>query len=201
MDNGRLARLWTGLFGGKAVIESATFHVISTELVVGSFALAGLCFVLHSFVSMRKSKTQIRFVLDATAHVALLFGFLALPFAILSGMAASPSGTHTSPLLVNKMLLSTGGGGLALGVLYARWKMYDDGSSMHLHNAFGALSTACMLLTASLGGTYSRGDSFTESLTYVKTNTLLMPTWMSIAVIAIILAALLFRRFSTVKHG
>ena len=96
------------------MIESATFHVISTELVVGSFALAGLCFVLHSFVSMRKPKTQIKFVLDATAHVALLFGFLALPFAILSGMSASPSGTHTSPLLVNKMLLSTGGGGLSL---------------------------------------------------------------------------------------
>ena len=27
------------------MIESATFHVITTELVVGSFALAGLCFL------------------------------------------------------------------------------------------------------------------------------------------------------------
>ena len=32
------------------MIESATFHVITTELVVGSFALAGLCFLFHSVV-------------------------------------------------------------------------------------------------------------------------------------------------------
>ena len=140
-------------------------------------------------------------MMDTTAHIALLFGLLALPFAILSGIGSSPSGAHTSPLLANKMLLSTAGGGLALGVLYARWKMHSDDFSQHIHNAFGSISTGCMLLTASLGGTYSRADSLTEFLPFVKENTLLLPTWMSIVVIVLIIAALVLRRPSTVKHG
>ncbi len=97
------------------MIESATFHVMTTELVVGSFALAGLCFVLHSFFTFQNKESQFIAMMDTTAHIALLFGLLALPFAILSGLGSSPSGAHTSPLLANKMLLSTAGGGLALG--------------------------------------------------------------------------------------
>lgn len=183
------------------MIESATFHVITTELVVGSFALAGLCFVAHSVLSMRSKKRQFMAMMDSTAHIALSFGLLALPFAILSGLGSSPSGAHTSPLLANKMLLSTAGGGLALGVLFVRWRMGDDATPRHLHNAFGSISTGCMLLTASLGGSYSRADSLTEFLPFVKENTLLLPTWMSISVIVVVLAALIVRQTSTVKHG
>ena len=183
------------------MIESATFHVMTTELVVGSFALAGLCFVLHSLLTFKNKESQFIAMMDSTAHIALLFGLLALPFAILSGLGASPSGAHTSPLLANKMLLSTAGGGLALGVLFTRWRMNNDNASRHLHNAFGSISTGCMLLTASLGGTYSRADSLTEFLPFVKENTLLLPAWMSIFVILLILAALIVRQTSAIKHG
>ncbi len=183
------------------MIESATFHVITTELVVGSFALAGLCFVLHSILSIQNKNSQFLAMMDSTAHMALLFGLLALPFAISSGLGSSPSGAHTSPLLANKMLLSTAGGGLALGVLFTRWKMEGDINSHHIHNAFGSISTGCMLLTASLGGTYTRADSLTEFLPFVKETTLLLPAWMSILVILVILAALIVRQKSTVKHG
>ena len=183
------------------MIESATFHVMTTELVVGSFALAGLCFVLHSLLTFQNKESQFIAMMDSTAHIALLFGLLALPFAILSGLGASPSGAHTSPLLANKMLLSTAGGGLALGVLFTRWRMNNDNTSRHLHNAFGSISTGCMLLTASLGGTYTRADSLTEFLPFVKENTLLLPAWMSIFVILLILAALIVRQTSAIKHG
>ena len=183
------------------MIESATFHVMTTELVVGSFALAGLCFVLHSLLTFQNKESQFIVMMDSTAHIALLFGLLALPFAILSGLGASPSGAHTSPLLANKMLLSTAGGGLALGVLFTRWRMDNDNTSRHLHNAFGSISTGCMLLTASLGGTYTRADSLTEFLPFVKENTLLLPAWMSIFVILLILAALIVRQTSAIKHG
>jgi hypothetical protein len=183
------------------MIESATFHVITTELVVGSFALAGLCFVLHSFSTLKNNESQFVSMMDSTAHIALLFGLFALPFAILSGLGSSPSGAHTSPLLANKMLLSTAGGGLALGVLFARWRMASTTSSRHLHNAFGTISTGCMLLTASLGGTYTRADSLTEFLPFVKENTLLLPAWMSVLVILLILGALIVRQTSAVKHG
>ncbi|OUV38747.1 MAG: hypothetical protein CMA18_006680 [Methanobacteriota archaeon] len=184
------------------MIESATFHVITTELVVGSFALAGLCFVLHSLISIQNKESQLVTKMDSTAHIALLFGLLALPFAISSGISSSPpSGAHTSPLLANKMLLSTAGGGLALGVLFTRWRMGSGDSSRHLHNAFGSISTGCMLLTASLGGTYTRADSLTEFLPFVKETTFLLPEWMSIFVILLILGALIVRQTSSVKHG
>ena len=71
------------------MIESATFHVMTTELVVGSFALAGLCFVLHSLLTFQNKESQFIAMMDSTAHIALLFGLLALPFAILSGLGAS----------------------------------------------------------------------------------------------------------------
>ena len=81
------------------MIENGTFHVITTELVVGSFALAGLCFVLHAFFTWRLAESpQYSNIADTTAHAALFFGLLALPFAIISGLGASPTGAHTSPL-------------------------------------------------------------------------------------------------------
>lgn len=186
------------------MIESGTFHVITTELVVGSFALAGICFALHGFFTWRQMESsQYSEIVDITAHTALLFGLLALPFAILSGLDASPSGAHTSPLLANKMLLSTAGGGLAIGVLFSRWKMDEPmkKTESYIHNALGASATGCMLLTASLGGTYSRGDSLTEFIPWIKTTTPLLPSWMSILVMLIVIVALVLRRTSTVKHG
>ena len=185
------------------MIENGTFHVITTELVVGSFALAGVCFVLHALFTWREIESpQYSNVADTTAHAALFFGLLALPFAILSGLGASPTGAHTSPLLANKMLLSTAGGGLAIGVLFTRWKNQQPMGKVesYIHNLLGASSTGCMLLTASLGGTYSRGDSLTEFIPWIKTSTPLLPSWMSILVMLIVIAALILRRTSTVKH-
>ena len=185
------------------MIENGTFHVITTELVVGSFALAGLCFVLHAFFTWRLAESpQYSNIADTTAHAALFFGLLALPFAIISGLGASPTGAHTSPLLANKMLLSTAGGGLAIGVLFTRWKMHDSmkKTQLYIHNALGASSTGCMLLTASLGGTYSRGDSLTEFIPWIKTTTPLIPSWMSILVMLIVISALIVQRTSAVNH-
>ena len=52
------------------MIESATFHVMTTELVVGSFALAGLCFVLHSLLTFQNKESQFIAMMDSTAHIA-----------------------------------------------------------------------------------------------------------------------------------
>ena len=73
-------------------------------------------------------------------------------------------------------------------------------TQLYIHNALGASSTGCMLLTASLGGTYSRGDSLTEFIPWIKTTTPLIPSWMSILVMLIVIAALIVQRTSAVKH-
>ena len=105
------------------MISSATFHVISTELVVGSFAMAGLCFLLHALCryGVIKSNNLIQ-ITDNVAHFALFFGILATPFAIFSGISASPGSGFSTPILVNKMFLSMTGFGLAISTLLVRWK-------------------------------------------------------------------------------
>ena len=72
------------------MISSATFHVIATELVVGSFAMAGICFLVKALQSFNflVSKT-ISEVTDNTGHFALGFGLIATPFAIMSGISSS----------------------------------------------------------------------------------------------------------------
>ena len=106
------------------MISSSTFHVISTELVVGSFAMSGLCFLLHALCRYELIKSQnLISVTDNVAHFALMFGIVATPFAIFSGISASPGSGLSTPILVNKMFLSMTGLGLGLAALISRWKM------------------------------------------------------------------------------
>ena len=89
------------------MISSATFHVITTELVVGSFAMAGVCFLLKAIQSFNAlTSEKVSQVCDIVGHFAIGFGLLATPFAILSGISSSPGSDVSSPLLVNKIFLS-----------------------------------------------------------------------------------------------
>ena len=56
------------------MISSATFHVIATELVVGSFAMAGICFLVKTLQSFNflASKT-ISEVTDNTGQFCTWF--------------------------------------------------------------------------------------------------------------------------------
>ena len=65
------------------MISSATFHVISTELVVGSFAMAGLCFLLKTTYLLGFLKSdKLSLISDYAGHFALGFGLIATAFAI-----------------------------------------------------------------------------------------------------------------------
>ena len=106
------------------MISSATFHVITTELVVGSFAMAGVCFLLKAIQSFNAlTSEKMSQVCDIVGHFAIGFGLVATPFAILSGISSSPGSDISSPLLVNKIFLSMIATGLAIAVIYARLKI------------------------------------------------------------------------------
>ena len=60
------------------MISAGTFHVISTELTIGMFALAGVAFLLCAIQKGPISR-------EPVAHWALLGGLIATPFAIMSG--------------------------------------------------------------------------------------------------------------------
>ena len=192
------------------MISSATFHVIATELVVGSFSMAGICFLVKALQSFNilASKT-ISEVTDNTGHFALGFGLIATPFAIMSGISSSPGSDISSPLLINKMFLSMAATGLALSVLYARYAIGQRvwaSKQSSLTQAFAGLgASGLMLLTASLGGKFTRNESLFDVFNLSFDTILLMPVWATGVILitgvsATVLAVLGLRRNSAVQH-
>ncbi len=169
--------------------------MVTTELTVGAFAMAGLSFMLAGLASRDvfglKSKLS---SLDTVAHAVLLFGLIAMPFAIFSGIQSGPQGDIDHPLLVNKMLLSTTSLGLALGVLVTRRRIgmgvWEQAYTRDMQALGGMASSGLILLTASIGGTYSRGESLLDIFHLPYDTVPLMPLWMSGMVLVIALANL-----------
>ena len=153
------------------MISAGTFHVISTELTIGMFALSGVAFLL----CMIKKGPDSR---EAVAHWALLGGLIATPLAIISGINASPGDGIDNPLLANKMLLSMTSAGLAIGVLIRR-KMGAAVDSRHA--GIGMAAVGLMLTTAGMGGEFSRGE--TLLLFVPKKTVMIFPIWASIVLI------------------
>ena len=192
------------------MISSATFHVITTELVVGSFAMAGICFLvlaIQSFGLFESEKASL--VTDYTGHFALGFGLLATPFAIFSGISSSPTSDLSSPLLVNKMFLSMIATGLALAVLFTRTKvgnqLWANKSSSLIQSAAGLAASGFMLMTASAGGKFSRGESVLDFLNLPYDTIFLMPTWASAFVLlagvaSAIIAVMNLKKSSSIEH-
>ena len=170
------------------MISSSTFHVISTELVVGSFAMSGLCFLLYALCRYELIKIKnLSSITDNVAHFALMFGIIATPFAIFSGISASPGSGFSTPILVNKMFLSMTGLGLGLAALISRWKMCDsiltERKPMLIQTFSGRGASGLMLLTASAGGSFARGESLLDIFSLPYDMVILMP----IAISAILL--------------
>jgi len=192
------------------VISSATFHVITTELVVGSFAIAGICFLIKALQIFNFFNTAtISQVTDNTGHFALGFGLIATPFAIMSGIASSPGSDVSSPLLVNKMFLSMAGAGLALSVLYARYaigqQVWASKQSSLTQATAGLGASGMMLMTASLGGKFTRNESLFDIFNLPFDIILLMPMWATVVVLltglaATTLAVMGLRNRSAIQH-
>ena len=155
------------------MISAGTLHVIATELTIGMFALAGVAFLLCAIQKGPISR-------ESVAHWALLGGLIATPFAIVSGVNATPSEGIENPILANKLLLSMASAGLAVGILLRR--MWGGDVDIR-HSSIGMISVALMLTTAGMGGEYSRGE--TLLLFIPKETVMLFPTWASIVLLVI----------------
>jgi hypothetical protein len=167
------------------MISSETFHVVTTELVVGAFSVSGLSFTLFLLVHFGILKQPSwKTMFDNVAHFTLAFGLAATPFAILSGLSSSPGEGLNSPILVNKMFLSMTGFGLALGCLLSRWRLgnavWSTTKSAALHCASGLAACGAMLLTASAGGTFARGESLLDIFHLPYEHVFLFPLFVSL---------------------
>jgi hypothetical protein len=165
--------------------SSETFHVVATDLVVGAFSVAGLSFTLLLLVhfGILKQPSWIS-MFDHVAHFTLMFGLAATPFAILSGLSSAPGEGLNSPILVNKIFLSMTGFGFAVGCLIVRWRLgnnvWDSKKSTSFHVASGLAACGLMLLTASAGGTFSRGESLLDMFHLPYEHVLLFPILVSL---------------------
>jgi len=158
------------------MISAGTFHVITTELTIGMFALAGIAFLLCAIQKGPISR-------ESVAHWALLGGLIATPFAIISGVNAVSGDGIENPMLANKLLLSMASAGLAVGILLRRmW----GGEVDIRHSSLGMISVALMLITAGMGGEYSRGETLLFFIP--KETVMLFPLWASIALLVVGLA-------------
>ena len=192
------------------MISSATFHVISTELVVGSFAMAGVCFFVKALQSFNVLNSEkISQVCDIVGHFALGFGLIATPFAIASGISSSPGSDVSSPLLVNKIFLSMIATGLTIAAIYARYsigeQIWASKLSSVTQSSTGLAASGFMLLTASAGGKFTRNESLVDILNLPYDTILLMPSWASGVILVIglattVLAVLGLRGRSAVQH-
>ena len=149
------------------------------------FALSGVAFLLCLLKKGPESR-------EAVAHWALLGGMIATPIAIISGVNAAPGDGIDNPLLANKLLLSMTSAGLAIGILIRRF-MGDNVDARHA--GIGMTAVGLMLVTAGMGGEFSRGETL---LFFVpKETVMIFPTWAS--VILILLAVVILGK-SAVEH-
>ena len=181
------------------MVSAGTLHVIATELAIGAYATAGVAFLLAGLASHglfglgRHLRTA-----DLAAHFALAFGLLAMPFAMATGISSSPGDGIDHPLLINKMLLGSGAIGLALGVLLTRRRLgaglWDDRAGRRWQSLGGLGAVGLVLITASMGGTYTRGESLLDVLSLPYDVVPLMPMWLSLAVLGLAVVNLVLMR-------
>lgn len=190
------------------MIPSApTLHVVGTEMVVGAFALSGLCFLfcfLSTFEFMKFAQMWKQW--DTLAHGSLMFGLLATPLAIISGIASSPGEDIQSALLANKLSLSMSGIGFALAVLVVRFRggfeVWNQRKSALLHSMVGMTAVGLMLLTASLGGRFSRGESLLDFAHLPYDTVFIAPVWFSLFLMVLGLSNIVvyLKKHSAVEH-
>ena len=107
------------------MVSAPTLHVVTTELAVGSFALAGVSFLLaglgsHQLFGLKRSLRW------PTMSLMLRLRLASWPCPCHHhGIQSSPGDGLDHPVLINKMLLGSSAFGLALGVLLARRKHGD----------------------------------------------------------------------------
>ena len=158
------------------MISAGTFHMVSTDATIGMFVLSGFAFMLVMINKGPEAK-------DTVAHWALAGGLIMTPMAIITGVLAAPGEGLDNPLLANKLLLSMTATGLAIGLL---WRRMREGPASRIYAGIGMITSGMILVTAGIGGEFSRGESLLFFLP--KDLVLLFPIWASVIILLLGLA-------------
>ena len=178
------------------MVSAATFHVVATELAVGTIALAGAMISLRLILSFRETHpSRLSELCDSTSLVCVVAGLCALPFAIITGVLAAPGDGLDNPLLFNKMLLSWVGIGLFSAWFHGRFSMgpnlWNHRPAAVIQGLIGLAACGSILTVASLGGKFSRGESLMGPMSKPLEYSIELGTISSILVLIVSVAALI----------
>ena len=144
------------------MIAAATLHAFSTEMLVGSMTFSVVATVLCLVESMfEKVGERAQRGLDHAAYFAAIFSLCCIPIVAITGNSAGDA--SSSPILVNKMLLSGLCLGLWIGVVLGRrnWgpEMWSNRKMGFVHTSIvcAGYTTAAML--GSIGSVMTRGET------------------------------------------
>ena len=157
------------------MVSMGVFHAISTEMVVGSFAIATLGTIICAIATIVPSfgerlSSRLHSHLDSAAYIASIFGVLMIPLAIITGYLTSESMGGQSSMTLNKMIFSGLCIGFWSGVISGRrlcgYRIWEHRGLSILQGLSASLGFVMTILLGSIGGQLGRGETALDLLPF-----------------------------------
>jgi len=157
------------------MVSMGVFHAISTEMVVGSFAIAALSTVICTMATLvptlgARISSRLHSHLDSAAYIASIFGVLMIPAAIITGYLTSESLGGQSSMTLSKMVFSGLCIGFWSGVISGRrlcgYRLWEHRGLSILQGVSASLGFIMTIILGSIGGQLGRGETALDLLPF-----------------------------------
>ncbi|MBA46087.1 MAG: hypothetical protein CMB31_05820 [Euryarchaeota archaeon] len=157
------------------MVSMGVFHAISTEMVVGSFAVATIGTIICVIAALVPSfgerlPSRLHSHLDSAAYMASIFGVLMIPMAIITGYLTSESMGGQNSMTLNKMIFSGLCIGFWSGVISGRrlcgYRIWEHRGLSILQGLSASLGFIMTIFLGSIGGQLGRGETALDLLPF-----------------------------------
>tara|TARA_B100000902_G_scaffold36035_1_gene43182 strand:+ start:4844 stop:5434 length:591 start_codon:yes stop_codon:yes gene_type:complete len=157
------------------MVSMGVFHAISTEMVVGSFAIAALSTVICTMATLvptldARISPRLHSHLDSAAYISSIFGVLMIPAAIVTGYLTSESMGGQSSMSLSKMVFSGLCIGFWSGVISGRrlcgYRLWEHRGLSILQGVSASLGFIMTIILGSIGGQLGRGETALDLLPF-----------------------------------
>ena len=157
------------------MVSMSVFHAISTEMVVGSFAVATIGTIICVISALVPSfgerlPSRLHSHLDSAAYMASIFGVLMIPLAIVTGYLTSESMGGQNSMTLNKMIFSGLCIGFWSGVISGRrlcgYRIWEHRGLSILQGLSASLGFIMTIFLGSIGGQLGRGETALDLLPF-----------------------------------
>ena len=157
------------------MVSMSVFHAISTEMVVGAFAIATLGTIICSITALvpafrERFPSRIHSHLDSAAYMASIFGVLMIPLAIVTGYLTTESMGGQTSMSLNKMVFSGLCIGFWSGVISGRrlcgYRLWEHRGLTILQAISASLGYLMTIMLGSIGSQLGRGETALDLLPF-----------------------------------